>query len=336
MYAVIKDAIFIDGVERDLWDVMNPPGMFLGGKRQREYSATSDPLPSSGKLIPEFFGRRNIRDMFARKPSLPQSQSSGISSKDAEVSGITAASQRSLTSEMLCANNKIAEESSDSTVTESTSSPSAVGKKRSAPATTSSKATKRGKPVSATVAPLVSGKGQQSLKGFFKPSATLNSSVATAFQSRRMSQTSLNDDTDGRALRPVADLAETHPAPDIRTEAASLDPAPQISRNVGTGHIPQEPPSANPSPNRAAIQIQENVHDPVESKESWSKLFTKPVAPRCEGHDEPCISLLTKKPGMNLGRSFWMCPRPLGPSGAKEKNTQWRCQTFIWCSDWNP
>lgn len=76
------------------------------------------------------------------------------------------------------------------------------------------------------------------------------------------------------------------------------------------------------------------INDPVESKESWSKLFAKPVAPRCEGHDEPCINLLTKKPGINLGRSFWMCSRPLGPSGAKERNTQWRCQTFIWSSDW--
>jgi len=34
------------------------------------------------------------------------------------------------------------------------------------------------------------------------------------------------------------------------------------------------------------------------------------------------------------GRSFFICPRPLGPSGEKEKDTQWRCGTFMWCSDW--
>jgi AP endonuclease-2 len=45
--------------------------------------------------------------------------------------------------------------------------------------------------------------------------------------------------------------------------------------------------------------------------------------------------LTTKKPGMNRGRSFWICPRPLGPSGEKERGTQWRCSTFIWASDWN-
>ena len=70
----MKDKIFLDGVERHLWDIMNPPEMFSGGNRQREYSATTDPLPSSGKLIPEFSGRRNIRDMFH---SLPKSQSKG-------------------------------------------------------------------------------------------------------------------------------------------------------------------------------------------------------------------------------------------------------------------
>ncbi len=339
VYADMKHAIFIHGMEHDLRDVMNPPGMFLGGKRQREYSATSDPLPLSGRLIPEFFGRRNIRDMFARKPSLLQSQSNGISCKDAEVSEFTPANQRCSTTEMLSPLNGNPETPNDSTVTVPTSSPSAVGKKRSAPATTGSKSTKRGKSGPATTAPPVTGKGQQSLKGFFKPSATLDSSVADAIQGREVSQTSLNDDTMGRALRPAADFAEIHSAHDVHMEVASLDSAIHTPRKVGARPIPGDSPPVNTSPvgnHRAVTQSQENIHDPIESKESWSKLFKKPATPRCEGHGEPCISLLTKKPGMNLGRSFWMCPRPLGPSGAKEKNTQWRCQTFIWCSDWNP
>ncbi|KAJ2978386.1 hypothetical protein NQ176_g3840 [Zarea fungicola] len=77
----------------------------------------------------------------------------------------------------------------------------------------------------------------------------------------------------------------------------------------------------------------ERVFDPIEAKESWSKLLGKRVVPKCE-HDEPCISLVTKKPGVNCGRSFYICPRPLGPSGDKERDTEWRCATFIWSSDW--
>lgn len=75
------------------------------------------------------------------------------------------------------------------------------------------------------------------------------------------------------------------------------------------------------------------VNDPIASKESWSKLLGKRVAPLCE-HGEPCKSSLTKKAGLNCGRSFYMCAKPLGPSGQKERNTKWQCGTFIWSSEW--
>ena len=333
MYAVLKDRISMDGVERDLRDVMNPSGMFLGGKRQREYSITGDLLPSSGKLIPEFFGRRNIRDMFVRKAPLHQSRSHQNPFKDGEILGGTAVSQESSITEMLGPTNGIPEEPCDSAVIAPSKSPSAVVRKRSAPVMIGS-IRKRGKSGSAINTPPLTSKGQQSLKGFFKPSAILDSNVVNAVQ-RERSQTSLDDNSVDRALRSSANLVETDPAPDLPVEAASLDSAIHTPCQVFN---PGRRPSPNPSPEgnyRVSIQPQESIHDPVEIKESWSKLFTKPTAPRCEGHDEPCISLLTKKPGINLGRSFWMCRRPLGPSGAKEKNTQWRCQTFIWCSDWN-
>ncbi len=45
----------------------------------------------------------------------------------------------------------------------------------------------------------------------------------------------------------------------------------------------------------------ENVFDPIEAKESWSKLLGGRVVPKCE-HGEDCISLVTKKPGMNRGK----------------------------------
>lgn len=256
-----------------------------------------------------------------------------------KTSDFATASQRISDLEMLGPIKGIIEQSCNSTVTMPTNSPPPVSKKRSAPMTTGSKSTKRGKPRHTNAEPPVTGKGQQSLKGFFKPSPTLVSTIASAVEGIEASRTSLNDDAVGRAVGSAAKLAETYPAPDVQMEAIGLDSATHTPDKVGAQQFTGKPLSADASPvgvHRAIIQPQDIVHDPVESKESWSKLFTKPAAPRCEGHGEPCISLLTKKPGMNLGRSFWMCPRPLGPSGAKEKNTQWRCQTFIWCSDWNP
>ncbi|RMZ85083.1 hypothetical protein DV738_g281, partial [Chaetothyriales sp. CBS 135597] len=88
-----------------------------------------------------------------------------------------------------------------------------------------------------------------------------------------------------------------------------------------------------PAPDQADIRPTETATT-ANNKNSWGRLFAKPIAPHCE-HDEPCKTMVTKKKGENCGRSFWMCARPLGPTGQKERGTQWRCQTFIWCSDWD-
>ncbi|KAH7157856.1 DNA lyase [Dactylonectria estremocensis] len=99
---------------------------------------------------------------------------------------------------------------------------------------------------------------------------------------------------------------------------------------------PQQPETFSKESLSTTVEagLSDRVFDPIEAKESWSRLLRKRVAPRCE-HHELCISLTTKKPGVNCGRSFYICPRPLGPSGEKEKESEWRCGTFIWSSDWN-
>ncbi|KAL1909549.1 Class II abasic (AP) endonuclease [Sporothrix stenoceras] len=72
------------------------------------------------------------------------------------------------------------------------------------------------------------------------------------------------------------------------------------------------------------------------AKASWSRLgLGQRQAPLCE-HGEPCKTFVTKKAGVNSGRSFYMCARPPGPLGKKEKGTAWQCTTFVWCRDWRP
>ena len=147
--------------------------------------------------------------------------------------------------------------------------------------------------------------GQQSLKGFFAPK-------------------------------------DTKPAPQaggLDGAQESMDRSWKGAVGLGDGSQPQTPKEPGPldltAPSeRSEEDTSEKVVDPIVAKESWGRLFVKPAAPNCE-HDEPCKTMLTKKSGVNCGRSFWMCARPLGPTGNKEKGTQWRCSTFIWASDWN-
>ncbi|KAL8675264.1 MAG: hypothetical protein Q9168_000385 [Polycauliona sp. 1 TL-2023] len=336
VYAVVKDQIDIDGKMVHNLDMMNPPGMFLNGVRQREYSA-KDMLLMSGKLIPEFDGRRNIKDMFTRKPTVAKSQSTATP--------ITAMEEREDLDTVSPSMGHTAQAASpkapitNAPTTAKEAIPPVAGSKRMSAATSSKRPLKRSKSGAPAQAAAASSKGQQSLKGFFiKPAASAQIPPATPSPTRDAEGQS-GDSPKGLLGAPF----EFRPG-NIESPLQTGDREPLLSTSLTSPLGSQDPgstgaASAQTSPWKkigADSEDSEIVHDPIESKECWSKLFTKPAAPRCECHGEPCKTMLTKKSGMNCGRSFWMCARPLGPSGQKEKNTQWRCATFIWCSDWNP
>ncbi|KAL8695855.1 MAG: hypothetical protein Q9224_003116, partial [Gallowayella concinna] len=322
VFAVLKDQVEVNGEMVHTIDMMNPPGMFLHGIRQREYSVR-DMLPSSGKLIPEFDGRRNIKDMFTRRPVLAKTQSAATSSTDLEQeSGKASETIHSIIEQSSQTESRGAFPRTSKDVV-----PSVAGKRRPSTASSTNRPCKRSKSAASNPAIPTNNKGQQSLKGFFKSTAAANDSPAAPSPPQQAeSQTGSNSNLvleAALALNPNPDSA----APSTQTsEAKSLGSTSPTSPLANRGACLNGIRSARGSPSKdgGAIEDSDMVHDPIESKESWSKLFTKPAAPRCEGHDEPCKTMLTKKSGMNCGRSFWMCARPLGPSGAKEKNTQWR------------
>ena len=314
VYATLKGAVSIDGKEVDIRDVMSSE-MYVNGIRQREWSA-KDLLPMSAKLIPEFDRRRSIRDMFAKKPSMLKSDSSiqGNDSEkqsdpdDPQLPGVWDAIEQPTSGPPI--STTLSSTFQTSAVTTSpklgekrprgTSTSRSTGVKKSKSVTSNSKAApaaKKGQP----------GKGQSSLMGFFKHKTPEASSLEDNSTS-----------TDGNGLSKSPSTPATSTAPSLSAESSPAD-APR--RNGTTIGVDMEAVTLTP------------FVDPIKSKESWSKLLGKRVVPKCE-HDEPCISQLTKKPGINCGRSFYMCPRPLGPSGKKERNTQWRCGTFVWSSDW--
>lgn len=285
-------------------DVLNPPGMFQDGIRVQQWS-TKNLLLMSGKLITEFDRRRNIRDMFSKKPSLPTAESSnGMMSNESIVeetfrSALNTTQPtigRSIHREAIIAAPSLSKASSARTSKE----PSKRSQKEP-----SLPVAKRAKSVSQSPIPGESQKGQKSLKGFFQPKTS----------SKPPSQSHSYDGADELKVINLAGVEAQ--IPDIN---AGLD--------ATTANTP------TPSPARSQQSSSDSFIDPIVTKESWGKLFVKPVAPKCE-HDEPCKTMLTKKTGVNCGRSFWMCARPLGPSGHKEKGTQWRCSSFIWASDWN-
>jgi AP endonuclease-2 len=321
VYAVTKDKVPTSGMsllaldkaelqeETHVLDLMNPPGMFKNGVRQREYSPTKDAPPLSGKLLPEFTKRRNIRDMFNRKPVAPKPTSGTdltfteaplVTNGELAVVPATAATNiPDKESPPLPKTFPADGASSGNGHPAPAPSPLNASEKRRASVASPVKSVKRSKSslsASGTSASSVA-KGQQSLKGFF--------------------QTRPKPVDPSPAQQPLSSAAAANDA---------TEPFPISSSQASNTSVPPPSPSSRIQTDPLASQ--------EASKEGWTKLFSKKPSPRCEGHAEPCMLLTTKKPGVNCGRQFWMCSRPIGPSGQKEVGTQWRCGTFIWASDW--
>ncbi|KAJ5910186.1 hypothetical protein N7504_004829 [Penicillium tannophilum] len=311
VYAIFKDRVLYNGNMVHIHDIMNPPGMFEDGDRQKDYSSQYI-LPTSGRLLPEFDieKRRSIKDMFARKPpSMPPrlpSKPSAVENPTAPIS-IEQASP---------APSQIDSDGLLNTPDDSSASKSMSRKRPPPPPTVPAKRSK-----SAAVPNAASTAGQKTLKGFFKPKAIGGSSELSHSPTSTSSYGALKSEAEISSSRICATNDSSMAEGTQNTEFPLDTPAASTRKSL----IPS-------SPNKLD---QDTVIDPIVSKEDWSKLFTKKPVPRCDSHEEPCISLTTKKPGMNRGRAFWICPRPLGPNGEKEKGTQWRCPTFIWASDWN-
>ncbi|KAK9448608.1 DNase I-like protein [Limtongia smithiae] len=77
------------------------------------------------------------------------------------------------------------------------------------------------------------------------------------------------------------------------------------------------------------------------STELWKDVFRKPQPPMCNMHTEPCVLRITRKSGVNEGRAFWMCARPVGPghqrsaSLPEDVNRDYKCNFFKWASESN-
>lgn len=299
---------------------MNPPGVFNNGIREKDWNIKELP-PFSARLMPEFYQRRSIKDMF-KKSAAPAASASSSSS----LAAATPKPQpEHTTSEIFSASvgSSVVAASSRSIA------PSSPEKKRKASEVSAIPTTKKQKPTPPATSKAAPTKGQKSLKGFFQAKPKPEDPAEDT-----------KEDVPVSGKAGVAGDAEEMVGDSTISEATAASSTPHSSstRDLRSSANLRGSPAAPNAPLKLDDQpppdyADEMVYDPIVNKESWQSLFRKPAAPLCEGHEEPCKSMQTKKKGENQGRSFWMCARPLGPSGNKEKGTQWRCPTFIWCSD---
>ncbi|KAH7185335.1 Endonuclease/exonuclease/phosphatase [Fusarium flagelliforme] len=282
VFAAFTDKVIVAGEERALLEMMNPPGMFQGERRLRDWSA-KDLLPLSARLIPEFDRRQSIRDMFTKKATSaappPASAAPGVAAKssmDGDCSTEKVADKLNGTSEPQTTAT-FTPQLGDTT---GSTKQSFAHKRPGSAADTANRPLKKtkstigAKDLKAKVAP-----AQRTLQGFFKPKAPVVQ--------------------DGKSERVVASSTPSLTKKPIlpKTGSASPQQPPSVPQAMFTKGSPLSISRGGDDPDSS-----DKVFDPIEAKESWSKLLRKRAAPRCE-HDEPCISFTTKKPGVNCGTS---------------------------------
>ncbi|KAI5357427.1 Putative AP endonuclease 1, endonuclease/exonuclease/phosphatase, AP endonuclease 1, binding protein [Septoria linicola] len=312
VYVNFHDTVATTQGEQHFVDVMNPAGVFEAGQRKQEWKIASTPA-FSAKRMPEFDKRRSIKSMFAA-PQMKKAQSSLQESQaDETPEGDIALPQ------------DVARPAQQKEMPTSAASP--VKRKASIGPPVKEPPIKRQKSDAKTTAT----KGQQSLKGFFQAKNPPPKTKETSPE-KSSSIPILNagaNDYDPELARAIAASAALH------SQLSQGDDVCPPLHEPSTPK-PTEPPDTEDDLDISPRSFTQQLASAERTQKSWSSLFARPVAPMCEGHNEPCKSMLTKKKGYNQGRSFWMCARPLGPSGEKDRTpgSQWRCPTFIWCSDW--
>lgn len=294
VYVVLKPEIELDGERRALLDLVNPAGVFVGGERKRELPP---PPKMSARLIPQFSGRRSIKDMFQRKTVAKVVSMAGSSTQEpVKLSGeddkariLASAEDADLPSTQIESNSRLTKRPLDTDSNNDPLDPPEPSQSTPKKARTTAFARAKRKPANSSK----TGRGNQN-------------PVKLLFQSDTLTLTPSESSTQDDNLENGSQLS--------------------VVPNGNTDPTTPEPPKPDTTPKR--------VVDLAESRASWNKLFTKPSAPLCDGHSEPAKKMQTRKPGVNNGRWFWMCARPVGPSGPKERsgrsNDEWRCNYFKW------
>ena len=285
VYAVLKAKVPVDGEEKHILDLLNPPGVFVNGQKVQE---PPPPPKMSARLIPQFKGRRSIKDMFQRPKTVVSEKSAIIALKDTK-------ENTSLEGENDNENAVVAAIS----LTTSTEAGTPSGKHKLETVTTenfvSERSPKRSKSTIATATKLDSKKNNTSKACGSQKSTGGQKSLAHFFQPKQQPKSTTSADTSPSKKEPSSSSNSQSTLATASTSNSQLDTFDEEDFKEKNKPEPGE--------------YYDRELDPFVTKESWSKLFTKPSAPLCSGHKEPCKQMTTKKPGVNCGRSFWICAR---------------------------
>ncbi|GAA5972632.1 hypothetical protein JCM11641_002946 [Rhodosporidiobolus odoratus] len=333
VYLDFHDELDIPGRGKvSIWDELNP------GRKQGD--TLPDPPHFAARFLNEFSGKQKLLSSFFGKkaevsPAAPSpSPSPNPQPSSAPEASTSASSSRSSSSNAFSASQPLAAK----------------------PSTSSTSSGKKGKGKEREKSPAEEKEdkkpGQQSLATFFKPppkpeplskkkrtkrktdSPPPADSPIPSTASRSRSSSS-QPKVPSSFLKPPEAAAEDsdddiliieHP-----TDSSSLtksSPSSSSQLQSQSQHPPASPSSLSSACDGTAMLN-------AEASSTWSSIFASKPPPLCEGHNEPSKLWTVNKTGINKGRRFFLCSRPVGPGYDQGQaklhvDPQWRCNFFQW------
>ena len=275
--------------------------MFEGGRRIRDWSP-KDLVPFSGRLLPEFDRRRSIKDMF-RKPPNTRVEANPLPALDSSMPSLVESTTQEISDSDSLGRAPI-EDGPGPTEPSRIIKPTHFQPLPESTLQDKPPPPKRRKPNSSSKESITSTNNQKTLKSFFQPKQNITntstlpspSTIPTPLTPKRSASEAIsespNDSPNNRSSRyrgsTEPSITSTHPS----TISSSASQIPSFEDNGFANNVDED-----------------KVVDPEETQMGWTKIFSKRDPPRCEGHNEPCVNLETKKKGVNCGRRFWICAR---------------------------
>ncbi|BGP52696.1 hypothetical protein JCM8202_004777 [Rhodotorula sphaerocarpa] len=279
----------------DLWSLMNPG-------RQRS-DKLPDPPAFAARFYPEFSGKQQtLQSFFGKKSDLAPKASPSPSPAASNGPAAKAPSMPPPPSSSAAR----APSSSQDNGENGSNGHSKKGKERS---TTPAEAKKT---------------GQQELSSFFKPPAK----IEPPKKKRKKSKTGSPPPASSRSSQSGSAASRTKPSPS--PGSISRDGS---DREVLVLDDDEADPALDAEARAAASAEPYNLN--ADSASAWSNIFAAKPPPLCEGHQETSRLWTVNKPGVNKGRRFYLCARPVGPGYDQGQakihvDPQYRCNFFQW------
>ncbi|GAA5922733.1 DNA-(apurinic or apyrimidinic site) lyase APN2 [Sporobolomyces koalae] len=173
--------------------------------------------------------------------------------------------------------------------------------------------------------------GQKSLSSFFRPTPTPEPEPAKKKRKKSVTPSTTSVSDTPKPKKAVPDSGPSASSPSLSQTDRRLSQTQDDRPDDDDLFILDDDSTVSTSSQSFTAEVN------AQAASVWQNVFATKSAPLCEGHKEPTKMWTVNKPGINKGRKFYLCARPVGPGYDKGQakinvNPEFRCDHFEWAT----